>query len=118
MVRRVITLQDGSRLLIHIPELLLSLPASLLDLLQRLRCFIGLLLGVLLVGSIGWLMLFQTSGRALLSHFFSAMTGRTLSIDVSQPTVVDRIQRLQRLETVVYNDGQVSNWSERKSSAS
>ncbi|MGB6387842.1 MAG: DUF4230 domain-containing protein [Terriglobales bacterium] len=30
------------------------------------------------------------------------MTGRTLTIDVSQPTVVDRIQRLQRLETVVY----------------
>jgi len=33
---------------------------------------------------------------------WSAVTGRTLSIDVSQPTVVDRIQRLQRLETVVY----------------
>ncbi|MGA2412999.1 MAG: DUF4230 domain-containing protein [Candidatus Sulfotelmatobacter sp.] len=30
------------------------------------------------------------------------MTGRTLRIDLSQPTVVDRIQRLQRLETVVY----------------
>lgn len=30
------------------------------------------------------------------------MTGRTLTIDVSQPTVVDRIQRLQRLETVIY----------------
>jgi hypothetical protein len=30
------------------------------------------------------------------------MTGRTLVIDVSQPTVVDRIVRLQRLETVVY----------------
>jgi len=30
------------------------------------------------------------------------MTGRTLHIDVNQPTVVDRIQRLQRLETVVY----------------
>jgi hypothetical protein len=29
-------------------------------------------------------------------------TGRTLTIDVSQPTVVDRIQRLQRLETVIY----------------
>jgi hypothetical protein len=28
--------------------------------------------------------------------------GRTLSIDVGQPTVVDHIQRLQRLETVVY----------------
>jgi hypothetical protein len=33
---------------------------------------------------------------------WTALTGRTLSIDVSQPTVVDRIQRLQRLETVVY----------------
>lgn len=33
---------------------------------------------------------------------WSAITGRTLTIDVSQPTVVDRIQRLQRLETVIY----------------
>src|ERR1700726_2556451 len=63
---------------------------------------IGLFLGVLCVGSIGWLILSRSSGRALLSHMWSAMTGRTLSIDVSQPTVVDRIQRLQRLETVVY----------------
>ena len=64
--------------------------------------FIGLFLGVLSVGSVGWLMLSQNSGRALLSHLWSAVTGRTLSIDVSQPTVVDRVQRLQRLETVVY----------------
>ena len=63
---------------------------------------IGLFLGVLCVGSIGWLMLARSSGRALLSHMWSAVTGRTLGIDVSQPTVVDRIQRLQRLETVVY----------------
>ncbi len=47
-------------------------------------------------------MLSRGSGRGLLSHVWSAVTGRTLSIDVSQPTVVDRIQRLQRLETVVY----------------
>jgi hypothetical protein len=47
-------------------------------------------------------MLSRNSGRALLSHLFSAVTGRAVSIDVSQPTVVDRIQRLQRLETVVY----------------
>ena len=33
---------------------------------------------------------------------WSAVTGRTLTINVSQPTVVDRIQRLQRLETVMY----------------
>jgi|SRR5208337_721703 len=63
---------------------------------------IGLLLGVVFVGSMGWLLLSRNSGRALLSHLLSAVAGRTLSIDVSQPTVVDRIQRLQRLETVVY----------------
>ncbi len=63
---------------------------------------IGLFVGVLFVASVGWVMLSQTSGRTLLSHFLSAVTGRTLTIDVSQPTVVDRIQRLQRLETVVY----------------
>jgi hypothetical protein len=47
-------------------------------------------------------MLSRESGRALLSRFLSSATGRTVSIDVSRPTVVDRIQRLQRLETVVY----------------
>lgn len=63
---------------------------------------VGLLLGVLAIAAVGCLMLSRTSGRALLSHVLSAVTGRTVSIDVSQPTVVDRIQRLQRLETVVY----------------
>ena len=63
---------------------------------------LGLFLGILLVGAMGWFMLSRTSGRTLLTHAWSALTGRTLSIDVSQPTVVDRIQRLQRLETVVY----------------
>ncbi len=63
---------------------------------------IGLLLGILCLGSAGWLMVSRNSGRALLSHLLSAVTGRTVSIDVSQPTVVDRIQRMQRLETVVY----------------
>ena len=67
-----------------------------------LALVIGLLLGVLFVGSIGWLVLSRNSGRTWLSHMWSAVTGRTLSMDVSQPTVVDRIQRLQRLETVVY----------------
>ncbi len=63
---------------------------------------IGLVLGVAAIGSLGWLMLSRNSGRELLSHLLSAATGRTISIDVSQPNVVDRIQRLQRLETVVY----------------
>jgi hypothetical protein len=62
----------------------------------------GLLLGVLAFGSLGWLVLSRTSGGDLLSRMWSSATGRTLTIDVSQPTVVDRIQRLQRLETVIY----------------
>src|ERR1700722_19685122 len=63
---------------------------------------LGLVLGVVCVAATGWAMLSRTSGRAVLSHMWSSLTGRTLTIDVSQPTVVDRIQRLQRLETVVY----------------
>ncbi len=62
---------------------------------------LGAFLGVIVVGSVGWLMLSRSSGQAL-SYLWSAVTGRTLTIDVSQPTVVDRIQRLQRLETVIY----------------
>ena len=64
--------------------------------------FFGLVIGALAIVLIGWMLLSQTSGRAALSHIFSSITGRTLTIDVSQPTVVDRIQRLQRLETVIY----------------
>jgi hypothetical protein len=63
---------------------------------------LGLLLGVVAVTSAGSLLLSHDSGRSVLSRVFSAITGRTLRIDVSQPTVVDRVQRLQRLETVVY----------------
>jgi uncharacterized protein DUF4230 len=63
---------------------------------------VGILFGVLAVGVAGWTMLSHNSGRAALSRMWSAVTGRTLTIDVTQPTVVDRIQRLQRLETVVY----------------
>jgi hypothetical protein len=67
-----------------------------------LALIIGVFLGALLFGLLGFLMLSRNSGPALLSHMWSAVTGRTLSLDVSQPTVVNRIQRLQRLETVVY----------------
>lgn len=69
---------------------------------MALGLIIGLLAGVSAVLLLGWVMLSRTSGLDLLSHMWTAVTGRTLSIDVSQPTVVDRIQRLQRLETVVY----------------
>ena len=67
-----------------------------------LALIVGIFLGVLSIGSVGWVMLSRSSGRELLRHAWSTVTGRALTIDVSQPTVVDRIQRLQRLETVVY----------------
>ncbi len=54
--------------------------------------------GVLLLGAI----LLSRGAERSLSHLWSSITSRTLTVDVSQPTVVDRIQRLQRLETVVY----------------
>ena len=63
---------------------------------------IGMLLGILILGCVGFVLLSRNSGPALLSRVWLAVTGRTLSIDVSQPTVVNRIQQLQRLETVVY----------------
>ena len=62
----------------------------------------GLIVGVLLFASAGFTLLSRVSGGSVLSHVWATVTGRTLTIDVSQPTVVDRIQRLQRLETVVY----------------
>ncbi len=60
------------------------------------------MLGLVLAALAAWFVLSQNSGRNIASRMWSALTGRTLNIDVSQPTVVDRIQRLQRLETVVY----------------
>ena len=67
-----------------------------------LALVIGLFLGLVILGSLAWFALSRNSGQAVLNRVWSAVTGRALSIDVSQPTVVDRIQRLQRLETVVY----------------
>jgi hypothetical protein len=67
-----------------------------------LALIVGLVFGGVFFASFGWLILSRNSGRNWLSHVWSSVTGRTLSIDVSQPTVVDRIHRLQRLETVVY----------------
>jgi hypothetical protein len=63
---------------------------------------VGLLFGMLAITCAGWLFLSRASGRSVLSRMYTAVTGRTLRIDVSQPSVVDRVQKLQRLETVVY----------------
>jgi hypothetical protein len=60
---------------------------------------IGAFLGVLGVSLV--------SRHADLGRFWSAVSGRSTTLDVSQPTVVDRIQQLQKLETVVYTTDKV-----------
>ena len=63
-----------------------------------LAIFLGLLVGV------GAFAIFlHEATRGVWDRVATALSGRTLAIDVSQPTVVDRIQRLQRLETVTYS---------------
>lgn len=60
----------------------------------------GVLIGVLC--ALGFSMLAGRAESGLLASLWSAMTGRNTRI-ASQGSVVDRIQRLERLETVVYN---------------
>jgi hypothetical protein len=60
-----------------------------------------LLLGILL-GAAGLTLLSRQSDSSLWSRWFGGLLGRSTQIDVSQPTVVHKIQQLQRLETVVY----------------
>jgi hypothetical protein len=66
---------------------------------------VGVLLGFLLFLAVGSLARAGASlGRAgLLSRFAAYVTGRSTSIDVTSPSVVDKIRQLSRLETVVYS---------------
>ena len=64
------------------------------------RASISLVLGIV-VGALAMVVVARqasSSWSGLATHLF----GRPTQIDVSQPTVVDKIQQLQRLETVVY----------------
>jgi len=60
----------------------------------------GLMIGVLC--ALGFSMLAARAESGFLASLWSALTGRSTRI-ASQGSVVDRIQRLERLETVVYN---------------
>ena len=50
-----------------------------------------------------WIVLSLIAIKSASSGLWTALTHRSEQIDVSQPTVVNRIQQLQRLETVVYS---------------
>jgi hypothetical protein len=51
---------------------------------------------------IGGALLSLVAMKSVSGNLWSALTHRSQQIDVTQPTVVNRIQQLQRLETVVY----------------
>lgn len=67
----------------------------------RARWVVALLAGIL-VGVAGVALLSRQSESSLWSRMVGGLLGRSTRVDVSQPTVVNKIQQLQRLETVVY----------------
>jgi hypothetical protein len=72
----------------------------------------GIFLGAAAVGSLVWVFS-SNSGAGMLSRLWSGISGRTFHIDISQPTIVDRIQKLQRLETVVYTMDKIVSGSKQ-----
>ncbi|HZE26889.1 MAG TPA: DUF4230 domain-containing protein [Terriglobales bacterium] len=61
----------------------------------------ALLVGILL-GAAALALLSRQADSSLWGRLFGVLLGRSTRVDVSQPTVVNKIQQLQRLETVVY----------------
>jgi len=68
---------------------------------RRSRLFPTLIAGILL-GAVAIAIISKYSGPGPWGQFWSALLGRSDHYGLSQPTVVHRIQKLQRLETVVY----------------
>jgi hypothetical protein len=64
---------------------------------------VGALAIGILIGALGILVIVRHSPQSAWSGWAGRLLGRSTQLDVSQPTVVNRIQQLQRLETVVYS---------------
>ncbi len=82
---------------------------SLLDSVEapppRRTSFIGIILTLLLgliIGAAALVWFVRHATHGLWNEIAAKVTGRSLTIDSSLPTVVSKIQQLQRLETVVY----------------
>lgn len=69
---------------------------------KRGSCFPALLLGILL-GLIAFAIFAHEAKTGIWDRVAAIATGRGFSIDTSLPSVVNKIQRLQRLETVNYS---------------
>jgi len=71
------------------------------EVLNRTGTIVTLLLGIAL-GALGLMVIARQAAPSFWNGWAGRMLGRGTTIDVSQPTVVNKIQQLQRLETVVY----------------
>ncbi len=69
---------------------------------SRRSCFPAFVLGILL-GILAFVIFVREAKIGAWDHLAAIMTGRSLTFNTSQPTVVNKIQRLQRLETVTYS---------------
>jgi len=67
----------------------------------RVRITVALFLGITL-GALALTVIARQSAPSFWSGWGGRLLGRSTKVDVSQPTVVNKIQQLQRLETVVY----------------
>ncbi len=70
------------------------------------RSFSGTLLAILLaliLGAVALGVFIRHATTGILGRVATAITGRSTTFDTSVPAVVQRIQRLNRLETVVYS---------------
>jgi len=65
------------------------------------RVLLALILGLIL-GAASLAVFVHHATTGVWDRIATKVTGRPLAIDISQPTVVSRIQRLERLETVTY----------------
>jgi hypothetical protein len=61
----------------------------------------ALLLGIVL-GALGLMVIARQAAPSFWNGWAGRLLRRSTQVDVSQPTVVNKIQQLQRLETVVY----------------
>ena len=69
---------------------------------HRRSCFPALLAGIL-IGLVAFVVFTHKAKSGVWDRLAAIVTGRGLTIDTSLPTVVNKIQRLQRLETVTYS---------------
>jgi hypothetical protein len=70
------------------------------------RSSTGIVLAVLLsliLGALALAVFLRHATNGVMARVATAITGRTTTFDTSVPAVVQRIQRLSRLETVVYS---------------